>query len=71
MRSLRPDVRADEFVQLQVQRLGVTVLGVLDEENHQEGDDRRTGIDDELPGVREMKERAAGGPDARSTTTRQ
>lgn len=34
---------------------GVAVLGVLDEEDHEEGDDGGGGIDDELPIGRVVK----------------
>src|SRR5947207_7192132 len=44
-------------------RLRVAVLRVLDEENHQESDDRRSGINDELPGIRIMKGWAGNPPD--------
>jgi hypothetical protein len=51
-------VGADEFVELYMHRLGVAVLGVLDEEDHQKGDDGRAGIDHELPSVAEVEKRA-------------
>ena len=41
----------------------VLVLRALDQEHHQERDDRRAGVDDELPGVREMKDRTEDRPD--------
>ncbi len=41
----------------------VPVLGVLNNEDHQESDDGRPGVDDELPSVREMEHRAGNGPD--------
>ena len=44
-------------------RRAVAVLGVLDQEHHQEGDDRRAGVDDELPGVGEAEDRPADRPD--------
>src|SRR5579862_7206345 len=44
-----------------MERCGVPVLCVLDQEDHQKRDDRRSGVDDELPGVRE----AEVGPEAR------
>src|SRR4051794_18303666 len=50
-----PCRRPQQLVQLDLNRLGIPVLSGLDEEYHQEGDDRRTGIDDELPGITEMK----------------
>jgi hypothetical protein len=53
---------ADEFVEFEMDRFGIAILHVLDEENHQEGDNRGAGIDDELPGVGEVKKRAGDGP---------
>src|SRR6185436_20749271 len=44
-----------QLVQLDLHRLGIPILSGLNEEYHQEGDDRRTGIDDQLPGITEMK----------------
>ena len=57
-------VRANELVELQMDGVGVAVLGVLNEEHHQERNDRRAGVDDELPGVGEMEDRAADRPKA-------
>lgn len=54
---------ADELVDLDVHGLGITVLGVLNEEHHEEGDDGGAGVDDELPGVAVTKDRAGDGPD--------
>ena len=34
----------------------VSILRILNEEYHQEGDDRRRGVDHELPGVRVAKD---------------
>src|SRR5258708_1119172 len=56
-------VGADKFVQLQVERLGVSILRVLDEKDHKESNDGGAGVNDELPGVRKMEERAACSPD--------
>src|SRR4051812_42677170 len=42
----------DQFVELEVQGARVSVLRVLDDEHHQERDDRGGGVDDELPCVR-------------------
>ena len=53
---------ADEFVELDLQRVGVAVLRVLDQEHHEEGDDRGAGVDDQLPGVAEVENRAADDP---------
>src|SRR3954463_1096244 len=44
--------RPDHLVELQVQRLGVPVLRVLDKEDDQEREDGRRGVNDKLPGVR-------------------
>src|SRR5262245_15844264 len=53
---------ADDLVELELHRHAVAVLGVLDDEHHQEGDDRRAGVDDELPGIGKAEERSARGP---------
>ena len=39
-------------------RFGVAVLRVLNQEDHQESDDGGGGVDDQLPGIGEMKSRA-------------
>ena len=41
---------------------GVTVLRILNEKDYQERNDRRTRIDDELPGVGILKYRAGRSP---------
>ena len=41
---------------------GVTILGILNQKYHEEGDDRRSGVYDQLPGVGEMKRRAGEDP---------
>ena len=53
----------NQFIELEMDGLRVAILGVLDQENHQEGDDGRPGIDDELPRVRVMKCRTRHRPD--------
>src|SRR5207248_8539298 len=53
----------NNFVKFQMERLGVAVLRVLDEKDHEKSDDGRSGIDDELPGIREMERGAGGAPD--------
>jgi hypothetical protein len=47
---------SDEFIKLELKRLRVAVLGVLDQQHHEEGDDRGPGIADELPGVRPLED---------------
>ena len=54
---------AEKFVQFEVKSFGVAVLGVLNNENHQKGDDGRAGVDDELPGIGEVEHRTEHGPD--------
>ena len=41
--------RADQLIQLGLHCSAVSILRVLNEENHEERDDRRSRIDDELP----------------------
>jgi hypothetical protein len=45
-----------QFVKLQGDNSCLSVLSVLDEEDHQEGDDRCSGVDEKLPGVRVVEE---------------
>src|SRR6185436_5807112 len=54
--------RADELVELEVDGVRVAVLRVLDEEDHEEGEDRRPGIDDELPVLGEAEKRPGNRP---------
>ena len=51
-----------DFVEFQTNGFRITVLRVLDEEDHEEGDDGCASIDNELPGVREVKCRAGQPP---------
>ena len=53
---------ADQLVELDLHGLGVAVLRVLDQEHHQERDDRGAGVDDELPGVAEAEDRSSDAP---------
>jgi hypothetical protein len=55
--------RSDQLIELEVNRVGVAVLGALDQEHHQERDDRRPRVDDELPSVGESEDRAGECPD--------
>ena len=52
----------DDLVELQVDGAGVAVLRVLDQEDHEEGDDGGAGVDDELPSVRIVEVRARDKP---------
>ena len=51
MNELRTLLLRMIYVEFHLDRGAVAVLRVLDQENHQEGDDGRAGVDDELPGV--------------------
>jgi hypothetical protein len=42
---------AQQFIQLHLHGLAIAILGVLNQEHHQEGDDRGRRVDDELPAV--------------------
>ena len=44
-------VDPDQLVEFQLHRLRVAALRVLDNENHQEGDDSCSGVDDKLPSI--------------------
>src|SRR5215469_12547402 len=52
-------------------RLRISILGLLDQEHHEERDDRRRGVDDELPRVRVAVDGALGPPRARLLRTRE
>jgi hypothetical protein len=52
----------DKLIQLQMDRFRVPVLRVLNEKHHQKCNDRCPGIDDQLPGVRIMKNRTGKAP---------
>jgi len=54
--------RTNDFVELEMHRFGVAVLGVLDQEHHQKSDDSGGGIDDELPRIGKMKSGAGEQP---------
>ena len=42
---------SDEFVQLDLDRGAIAVLGILNEEDHQKRNDRCAGVDDQLPRI--------------------
>ena len=45
-----------------MKRLSVPTLSVLHQEDHQERDDRRSRVEDQLPGIRPPEEWAGYGP---------
>jgi hypothetical protein len=49
--------RPNYFVEFQMNRFGVAVLRILNEKDHQESNNCRSGINNELPGIRIMKRR--------------
>ena len=65
MKVLLGGAGADQFVELGLHGRAVAVLRVLDQEHHQEGDDRGAGVDDQLPGVAKAEDRPASPPRAR------
>ena len=60
---VRPSRRTNDFVQLELDRHAVTILSVLNQEDHQERHNGRRGIDDQFPGIAEMGKGAANRPD--------
>jgi len=52
----------NDLIKFQMNGFGIAVLGVLNQEHHEEGNDRGGGVDDELPRVGEMKSRASEAP---------
>ena len=52
----------DKLIQFQVDRPSIPTLSVLDQEDHQERDDRSTRIDHELPSVGVMIKRSCDHP---------
>jgi len=46
----------DELIELQIDRSGIAVSRILDEEYHQESHNRGSCIDYQLPGIGEMKD---------------
>jgi hypothetical protein len=62
-RIARMLVGANELVEFEMHGVGIAVLRVLDEEHHEKSHDGSSGIDDELPRVREVKERPRRGPE--------
>ena len=56
-------LRCQQLIELELNREGVFVLRPLDKKNHQECDDSRACIDDELPGIGVMKNGSSYGPE--------
>lgn len=54
-RIMRVSVAANKFIELHLHRNTVPVLGILNEEDHEKGDDRRSCIDHQLPRIAESE----------------
>src|SRR5439155_11578131 len=54
---------ADHLIKFEMHRFGVTVLRVLNQKDHQKRNDRRGGVDDQLPRIGKMKSGASYEPD--------
>ena len=55
--------RANQFVEFELDCVAIAVLGILNQKYHQECDDRRACVDDQLPSIAELEYRAGDGPD--------
>src|ERR1700722_276423 len=53
----------DQFVQFQMDGPGIAILRILNQEYHEECDDRGAGINDQLPGIGVMENWTGEGPD--------
>ena len=53
---------AEQFIEFQLEGLGIAVLSVLNQEHHEERDDRGAGVDHKLPGIGEMEHGTEPGP---------
>lgn len=54
--------RANQLIQFYLDRFGVPVLRILNQEDHEKRHDRGASIDHQLPGVAKTKERAGHRP---------
>ena len=53
----------DQFIELEMERRAVAVLCILDEKHHQKSNNGGSCVDDQLPGVRVVKQRTSDRPD--------
>jgi hypothetical protein len=53
---------SDQFIQFQLPYGAVSVLRMLNQEHHQEGDNDRAGVDDQLSGIAQPEEGSGHGP---------
>jgi len=62
-RIVRAAHRANQLVEFELDGVAIAILGILNQEYHQECDDRRAGVYDQLPGIAELKYRPCDAPD--------
>ena len=55
--------RTQEFIQFDLQRLGIPILCILNEEYHEKSNDGCAGIDDKLPSIAKMEDRTCDCPE--------
>ena len=60
---MRATHRANQLVEFELDGVAITVLGILNQKYHQECDDRRACVDDQLPGIAKLEYRACDPPD--------
>src|SRR6266496_1591531 len=53
---------SDQFIQFQLNRRAVPILGILNEEHHEKGDNGCPRVDDELPRIAKTEHRPCHGP---------
>src|SRR5262245_10625999 len=53
---------SNQFIELEMNRSRIAILSVLNQEHHQESNDRGARIDDQLPGVGEAEDGPRNGP---------
>ena len=67
---MRPVYCSDQLVKFQLHRGTVPILSVLDQEYHEERDDGRAGIYNQLPGIAEGEYRAVAAQTKMMSTAR-
>ncbi len=60
---MRAAHRANQFVEFELDSVAIAILGILNQKYHQECDDRRARVYDQLPRVAELEYRACDAPD--------
>jgi hypothetical protein len=61
-KSIARSTHPDQFIKLRLNGRSITVLGVLNDEDHQKRNDGSARVDNELPRVGEVKQRTAECP---------